>query len=583
MKKTLLLALLLSALLVLFGCSAAPESGKTDNPVTHEQPVPSPDDPVTPTDPVTPVDPVTPSEPAVPEGSKAYTKGLSSLFNKPGVSVSNITLEITLLDGLRFDSWLFSGMTAMSLFKSGLPDDLTAYIKELRNDPGSGQSITDESAGSVSSEPETYTTVVIGFLGDIVAKPSEELSLSIYSSWIYNYDGPPIEVAVGSSDVWYEEHNVTFVLNNGEADVVKKVGTGETVLAPPVQKEGYNFVNWYLGDKVFDFTTKIREDLTIEAKWDLIGDDVTVTWVYDSITDKKTTTKSPKGQKITSIADGQSGAESVADTFKHWSAESTGAAFDFGTVVNDHITLYAVYNELNIGDIYTVNEYKGNYTEIASDIKNKGIRLYIIAKRGVRGSLPATSPYKYIGVDMDHDLSYYINTSRGNDYYNQLIENHISYKDKLWVKWGLTADATAGTDFSIGGGYANTQKALALKGVLYKTDYEDGDETIWNRLLEFREDITEENRQNWFIPSHSEMVDIAYLARDEKINNLTQKGGPDYYCNYYFTSSEVGAERSPSDYRAVAFADGEQYEPGREIYGDKTAKSASRIRLCRIL
>ena len=232
-------------------------------------------------------------------------------------------------------------------------------------------------------------------------------------------------MAVGSSDVWYEEHNVTFVLNNGEADVVKKVGTGETVLAPPVQKEGYNFVNWYLRDEAFDFTTKIRKDLTIEAKWDLIGDEVTVTWVYDSITDKKTTTKSPKGQKITNIVSGESGAESVADTFKHWSAETGGVAFDFETVVNDHITLYAVYNELNIGDIYTVNEYKGNYTEISSDIKDKGIRLYIIAKRGVINSLPADSPYKYIGVDMDHDLSYYIKISRGNDYYNQLIETHI--------------------------------------------------------------------------------------------------------------------------------------------------------------
>ncbi len=42
MKKTLLLTLLLSALLVLSGCSVTPESGKTDNPVTPEQPVPPP-------------------------------------------------------------------------------------------------------------------------------------------------------------------------------------------------------------------------------------------------------------------------------------------------------------------------------------------------------------------------------------------------------------------------------------------------------------------------------------------------------------------------------------------------------------
>lgn len=581
MKKTLLLTLLIAALLVLFGCDGSPAGGRTDSPVSPEEPVPPPEEPVTPADPVTPVEPLTPTEPAVPEGCKAYTKGLSSLFNKTGVDVSDITLEITLLDGLTFDPWLYSGLSARSLFRGGVPDDLEPIIKEFKNSLSGAQgSVSDESA----SEAGTYTTVVIGFLGEIVDEPTEELSLSIYGSWIYNYDGPPIEVAVENSDVWYEGHEVKFVLNNGEADVVKTVGTGETVLAPPVQKEGYKLVGWYLGDEEFDFTTKVRKDLTIEAVWDLVGDEVTVTWVYDSIIDKKETTKSPKGQKITNIPDGESGAESVADTFRHWSSEIGGGAFDFGTVVNDHITLYAVYNELNIGDVYRVDEYKGNYTEISSDIKEEGIKLYIIAKRGVRDSLPADSPYKYIGVDMDHDLSYYIKISRGNDYWNYLIENAaVSYPDKLRVKWGLSEDETAGTDYSIGGGYANTEKALALKGVLYKTEYEEGEETIWNRLLEFRADISGDKGQNWFIPSHSEMVDIAYLARDEKINNLTNMGGTIFYRNYYFTSTEVGAERSLSEGRAVLLADGQQFSPGDKIYEKKTQSVAWRIRLCRIL
>ncbi len=581
MKKTLLLTLLIAALLVLFGCDGSPAGGRTDSPVSPEEPVPPPEEPVTPADPVTPVEPVTPTEPAVPEGCKAYTKGLSSLFNKTGVDVSDITLEITLLDGLTFDSWMYSGMTAWSLFRGGVPDDLEPYIKEFKNSSSGAQnSVPDESA----PEDGTYTTVVIGFIGEIVGKTTEELSLSIYGSWIYNYDGPPIEVAVENSDVWYEGHTVKFVLNNGEADVVKTVGTGETVLAPPVQKEGYKLSGWYLEDEEFDFTTKVRKDLTIEAVWDLVGDEVTVTWVYDSIIDKKETTKSPKGQKITNIPDGESGAESVADTFRHWSSEIGGGAFDFGTVVNDHITLYAVYNELNIGDVYRVDEYIGNYTEISSDIKEEGIKLYIIAKRGVRDSLPADSPYKYIGVDMDHDLSYYIKISRGNDYYNHLIENAaVSYPDKLRVKWGLSEDGTAGTDYSIGGGYANTEKALALKGVLYKSEYGEGEETIWNRLLEFRADISGDKGQNWFIPSHSEMVDIAYLARDEKINNLTNMGDTKFYRNYYFTSTEVGDDLPTAEYKAVLLADGQQFNPGDKIYEKKTQSVAWRIRLCRIL
>ncbi len=559
---------------------------------------PPPEEPVTPADPVTPVEPVTPTEPAVPEGCKAYTKGLSSLFNKTGVDVSDITLEITLADELKF-AWLDVNQNVTSWF-TGLPEGITAYIKELKKENVSAGNIRSldrkedttydkdedkkDDEGSWSG-PEKYTAVVIGFRGTATKKASDELSISISNSWLYNYvDEASIKVTIGGSDVWYEEHEVKFVLNNGEADVVKTVGTGETVLAPPVQKEGYKLIGWYLGDEEFDFTTKVRKDLTIEAVWDLVGDEVTVTWVYDSIIDKKETTKSPKGQKITNIPDGESGAESVADTFRHWSSEIGGGAFDFGTVVNDHITLYAVYNELNIGDVYRVNEYIGNYTEISSDIKEKGIRLYIIAKRGVRDSLSADSPYKYIGVDMDHDLSYYIKISRGNDYYNHLIENAtVSYPDKLRVKWGLSEDETAGTAYSIGGGYANTEKALALKGVLYKTEYEESEETIWNRLLEFRADISGDKGQNWFIPSHSEMVKIANLSKTGKINNLTNMGGTTYYRNYYFTSTEVGDDFPPAGYKAVLLADGQQYNPGHLIYEKKTQSVAWRIRLCRIL
>ena len=43
---------------------------------------------------------------------------------------------------------------------------------------------------------------------------------------------------------------------------------GEKAIEPvhPV-KEGYQFLGWYLGDSVFDFSKTISKDITLEARW----------------------------------------------------------------------------------------------------------------------------------------------------------------------------------------------------------------------------------------------------------------------------------------------------------------------------
>lgn len=46
---------------------------------------------------------------------------------------------------------------------------------------------------------------------------------------------------------------------------VKEDGTVEEPKTPV--KEGYDFVGWYSGTEKFDFSTKITEDITLEAKW----------------------------------------------------------------------------------------------------------------------------------------------------------------------------------------------------------------------------------------------------------------------------------------------------------------------------
>ncbi len=68
---------------------------------------------------------------------------------------------------------------------------------------------------------------------------------------------PPVEV----------NFNVTFV--NGENKTVVEVLEGETAYkTEDPQKEGYSFSGWYFGDELFDFNTKITEDIILEAKFE---------------------------------------------------------------------------------------------------------------------------------------------------------------------------------------------------------------------------------------------------------------------------------------------------------------------------
>lgn len=61
-------------------------------------------------------------------------------------------------------------------------------------------------------------------------------------------------------------HYVTF--DEGEATTRVKVEDGKSVerIEDPV-KEGYDFINWYLDDQEFDFSTPITKDITLVAKF----------------------------------------------------------------------------------------------------------------------------------------------------------------------------------------------------------------------------------------------------------------------------------------------------------------------------
>lgn len=55
---------------------------------------------------------------------------------------------------------------------------------------------------------------------------------------------------------------------NGKIVKVEKVEEGKTANKPlDPNKEGYDFLGWFLGTEKFDFSTNIKENIKLEAKW----------------------------------------------------------------------------------------------------------------------------------------------------------------------------------------------------------------------------------------------------------------------------------------------------------------------------
>ncbi len=69
-----------------------------------------------------------------------------------------------------------------------------------------------------------------------------------------------------------KEYTVIFDANGGSHVESVTVKENETVKQPlNPTREGYQFVGWYLGEELFDFDTKITEDITLKANWDANG------------------------------------------------------------------------------------------------------------------------------------------------------------------------------------------------------------------------------------------------------------------------------------------------------------------------
>lgn len=163
---------------------------------------------------------------------------------------------------------------------------------------------------------------------------------------------------------------------------------------------------------------------------------------------------------------------------------------------------------LHVGDTITLDE----------------IEVYVLAAKdedGTWNSGVGVTGVEFIGVDKNHDLSYYVN---GSDWVNS--EEYDTPPGTFGYEWGGYRTTTGIEATEVGSGLSNTDSLIEMN----LQPNTSGWYVIWDKIKEFRETRS----SLWFLPSIYEL-DLIYEARDN-LSNLTTVTTGIY--PYYWSSSE---------------------------------------------
>ena len=202
---------------------------------------------------------------------------------------------------------------------------------------------------------------------------------------------------------------------------------------------------------------------------------------------------------------------------------------------------------IHVGDTITLDE----------------IEVYILAAKdedGIWNSDVGATGVEYIGVDKNHDLSYYF---AGSDFVDESESGStvINTPNKYGYEWGGYQVETGITATTIGSGLSNTNSLIGMNLQPYEFSWY----VVWDKIKEFRQSHSD----NWFLPSLDEL-NLIYEARSNLsgLTTITNAGKNPWY----WSSSE----------RASGTAWYQPFEGGSQTSFYKLYHKA-RSRLCRYI
>ena len=326
--------------------------------------------------------------------------------------------------------------------------------------------------------------------------------------------------AKGTIDLATYESDQSF-----DVTITDKIGD---ILTPSIQD----------GQELYELNSETGNTLTVTLTEPLKANE-TIEWYVDGNIDETVNTDNATTGQYTL-------------TFTNGSHVVTGIVRDTATQMAVGSVSFMVEN-VNV-------EFAEKRTKVGETVIVNDIEVLVIATKSEGGTWSSTADatgVEYIGVDKNHDLSYYM---EGNDFLNTEESDAISTEAKYGYEWGGYGLATDIQDTAVGTGLTNTNELIEMN---LQPDTEDWP-VIWDKVEEFRNT----HGPNWFVPSKDELNLIYRNRFNNVLNNLSISNNT----TLYWTSSE-----DDGIYHTGAWA--QLIDRGPDTHTNKNYHN-SRVRLC---
>ena len=234
------------------------------------------------------------------------------------------------------------------------------------------------------------------------------------------------------------EYSVNFIDQGNVYGDTQRVKYNNVAVKPETDpiKEGYTFKYWSLEENgaAYDFNTKITKDITLYSVYSVNNYKVSFVdngtkYIEDETIEYNKAAIKPETDP-----------SKVGHTFKYWSLEENGVAYDFNTKITKDITLYSVYS---------VNSYKVSFiNEGTKYIEDENIEYNKVALKPETDPSKVGHTFKYWSLG-ENGIAYDFSTKitkdttlysvyEANEYTVKFMNGDNLFKQEQ-VKYGLKA------------------------------------------------------------------------------------------------------------------------------------------------
>ena len=145
-------------------------------------------------------------------------------------------------------------------------DEVTKYTVTFDSNGGSSVAKQTVEEGKKVTQPKNPTRSGYTFEGWYLGSTKYNFSNKVTKNITLTAKWEKVEEK--EEQTITKTYTVTFDANGGTSVAKQTIKEGKTATSNKTTRTGYTFLGWYLGDKKFDFNTKITSNIKLTAKWE---------------------------------------------------------------------------------------------------------------------------------------------------------------------------------------------------------------------------------------------------------------------------------------------------------------------------